>query len=173
MTYLEPKIHSSDSSVTVTQNANDVNLQIPAPSVGVFQFFEFTLTNSQIKNLHGTPIQILPAPGAGLVYQFREITTRLNYGGNNAFTASAGQGIGINYNGASKTAWLNTTAFNTITHDEYYQGGTLGGFGSNVAITEVENQAIILYNSSSTEIGGNAANDNTITVSFYYYLNSL
>ncbi len=127
-----------------------------------------TLTNSQIKNLHGTPIQAIAAQGVGTFVKVIEFSARLVYGGNNAFTNAGSQPITITYAQVATIGPLmpNSTLVATANQIVVFQTiATLGG-----ASTNFDNVAITFYNSSATEIAGNAANDNTITWSLTYQI---
>lgn len=130
---------------------------------------EGTLTNSQIKNLHATPIQVIAAPGAGKAIRVINSAAKLNYGGTNAFTAAAAQNI-VGRN--DTTTSINVTLMNnsdltgTVTAITYQ----IASNASSVDATKIENLPLYLYNTSTTEIGGNAANNNTIDYSISYYI---
>jgi len=128
------------------------------------------LTNSQIKNLHGTPIQVLAAPGAGKVYVVVSAIGKLLYGGSNVFTAGASQTINYAYGTANSVVIL-TNALITSSASKY--GSNASTTITNVAIASLENTALNLYNPISTEISGNAANNNTMNFTILYYIVSL
>ena len=128
-----------------------------------------TLTSSQIKNLHGTPIQAIAAPGSGKTIVIVNSSSKLNYGGTNAFVAGASQTIRAYYN--STTSALLQIATNTqITSTQNYSniGSTPGNISG--ASTNYSNQPITLYNDVATEISGNAANNNTLDWYIQYYI---
>lgn len=153
------------------------NLPLMVDSVGKFGtnnagnsgigYISGTLTNAQIKLLHATPITIIPAQGAGTFIRIISWTGKFNYGGNNAFTAGAGQTIAF-YLSTSNTlsASLISNATLTGTTSTYALGNAL----PSTFTTAGENQPLILYNSNVTEISGNAANDNTITYNICYQI---
>jgi len=126
------------------------------------------LTSSQVKNLHGTPIQAVAAPGAGNVVNIVNVFSKMTYGGSNVFVAGAGQFIAVMYapvanNNRPYNAMLNAAV---VAAASSY---TIGGVITTTAVaTQYENAAIQLYVTSVTEISGNAANDNTITVQILY-----
>jgi hypothetical protein len=135
-----------------------------------------TLTNSQIKNLHGTPIQWLAAPGAGKVYVVLEAWGKMIYGGSNVFTAAASQIVSIYY-GTSLAAVQNVNGIisnaGIVAAASNYS--TCSGLTTtnNSAIANFENVALNLYNPIATEIGGNAANNNTMSMAMVYYIMSI
>lgn len=128
-----------------------------------------TLTSSQVKSLHSTPITAIAAPGAGLMINVIGAVTTLHYGGTNAFTASASQSIVLNYtNGAGVTALgLNFgTAQITATTNTTVPSNSLGY--ASTATTNLTNTPIVAYQTVATEISGNAANNNTIVINITY-----
>jgi hypothetical protein len=129
-----------------------------------------TLTSSQIKSLHATPIAIVAAPGAGKVIVLVNAICKFKYGGSNVFVAGAGQTINLYYS--------NTIAFvgnfgNNVTLVGTTTGYTYPGLTSNLINQSFENLALNAYNPVATEISGNAANDNTFTISCVYYIATL
>lgn len=131
-----------------------------------------SLTNSQIKNLHATPIQLVAAPGAGQVLWPLCAIAKLLYGGSNVFTAAAAQSIDIYWATTSKvTTVLDNPSL--IKNASTYQNTYPGTNGQLTPITNYENLAWNLYNPVATEISGNAGNNNTITVIAYYFITSI
>ena len=130
-----------------------------------------TLTNSQIKALHGTPVTVLSAPGSGKWYRILCSTSKLIYGGTNAFTAGAAQTIAWYYStslSASMTCMTNAVIVLTATTYSNQNAPVV-----NYTASAVENQPLILYNSVATEITGNAANNNTVSYSVTYQIMSI
>lgn len=131
-----------------------------------------SLTNAQIKALHGTPIQIVAAPGAGKVLMWVSSASKLVYGGTNVFTAGGGAKISLYYGAGTTSTTIDVTTNATIISSAsgYSIIGVFAAASSNFAATALENTAFYLYNPSVTEIAGNAANNNTITWSLTYYV---
>lgn len=125
-----------------------------------------TLTNSQVKNLHGTPVQAIAAPGAGNVIQIIQASTTMNYGGTNAFTAGASQTISLYYGTAVSSGTLMSNSALTSASSSYnalvFPGQGAGTYNSLV------NTAMNIYNPIATEISGNAANNNTVSYNIVY-----
>ncbi len=126
------------------------------------------LTSTQIKALRATPITLIAAQGSGNAIWLLGIITKFTYGGTNVFVAAAGQTIGVYYVG---TAGLQvyTALFNaalTGSSSSYTQVPIVNSGGN--ATTIFENQAVVAANTVATEITGNAANDNTITINLLY-----
>lgn len=158
-------ITTSGAGNTVTINGNGV---IPITVV-------VTITSLQIKALHASPITIVPAQGANTIIVVQTALGYLTYGGTNAFTgggtvtlfyeSSAGT-IAI---GPSGAPMMNTTQMQA-TSDQI--GGTtftnLQAVGATVTgPTGVVNQPIVCGNSGA-DFTGNAANDNTLTITCTY-----
>lgn len=128
-----------------------------------------TLTNTQVKNLRATPVQIVAAPGAGNIIQVVTWSMTMNYGGTNAFTAPSSALVNL-FIGASVVAadGLYGTAL-TSTTSRYAQGvafdlGVLAGF----AYSSLANAALNIGNNGGAEIAGNAANNNTVSYNVLY-----
>ena len=127
-----------------------------------------TLTNSQIKNLHATPIVCIPAPAAGSFIAIQSIRSKLNYGGNNPFTAAATQAVTLYY-GTSPNI-QNVVTNSTLQQTSNYTSFNSPPINYAMASSLLDGIVVNLYNASTTEIGGNAANDNTISYSISYYV---
>jgi len=137
-----------------------------APAV-TLQTAQFTLTSAQMKALHATPVTAIAAPGAGKLIVMVGIYAKYIYAGTNVFVASAGQNVQVAFGSTTNGA---ITLFNVnqiaAAANVYIQAQT----GANVSNGATDNQAILLYNSSGTEVTGNAAGDNTFNINFLYYV---
>jgi hypothetical protein len=132
-----------------------------------------TLTSSQIKNLHGTPIEIIAAPGSGKAIQLIAFAARFNYGGTNVFVAGAAQTVSLYLNN-NTTALLGSAVSNAMIVASATKFSSLSPFNVGTSVNQVagvvDNVNVAAYNSVATEISGNAANDNTIDIVVSYYI---
>ncbi len=127
-----------------------------------------TLTSTQIKNLHASPITIIPAPGANKMVVAVSLVGKFNYG-TTPFTAIPNQGINL-FAGTNKSlgtlmdsVYLNSTNdFNVFNPPQPFLDIS----------ANLENQPITLYNAEITEITGNATDDTTVDVYVQYYVAS-
>lgn len=149
-----------------------------APGTG-FSTATLNLTNSQIKNLHGTPVTAISNPGSGKTIQVLGVITKMVYGGTNIFTAGASQTISAAYASSSGTTFTNSGVImsnaNIVNNASTIQTAIPANVGGGAAFpaTNLENQPIVVYNPVATEISGNAANDNTITVIITYVTHAI
>lgn len=137
-----------------------------APGAGILTT-TITLTNAQVKALHGTPVQIIAAPGAGNMIRVISATGKLIYGGTNAFTAGGAASIAIV--NSDLLALVCTVCANglLILTTSSYDLPLLNSLVSR-SVASTENLALMAYNPSATEIAGNAANNNTIAINVVY-----
>lgn len=132
-----------------------------------------TLTNSQIKNLRATPITLIAAPGSGKVLFVVSAVLKLNYGGTNVFTASAGVNVSLRYSGVSLDVITGTSG-------QWFANGTIGASANRLAMypgsflnttpDSAVNVGLVAINTGGSEIAGNAANDNTMSWNILYYI---
>lgn len=127
-----------------------------------------TLTNAQIKALRATPITVVPAAGAGRVIQLVSATLRLNYGGTNAFTITNTefQFKYVNGSGAAASQAVATSGFLNQTADTLTNA--LPKVDVAGAAATLRNAPLVIHNSGSAEVLGNAGNDNTVTLDIRY-----
>lgn len=155
------------SGNVLTSNGTDwTSAAVTGPSG--LTYVTLNITSAQIKALHGTPIQVVAAPGSGkVICLLSPFYGKFNYGGTNVFVAAGSQTIDL--------AW-GTTTNGTVLPNAALTGSTsvyttqTAGTHAGVSLASAENQALNLYNPAAAgEITGNAANNNTFTVSFFYY----
>lgn len=134
----------------------------------VIQTVTLPLTNAQIKAIRATPITIVAAPGAGFAHFPLACLCELVYGGNNAFTAAAGDNLAIKYKDGTTSTLLSGAV-------QAFVQGTASAFSlflpitaSNVTKANADNQPLVIHNITAGEIAGNAAADNTMNVILKY-----
>jgi len=133
------------------------------------------LTSAQVKTLNATPITIIAAPGAGKFISILNASANLTYGGSNVFIAGAAQSIALRYtNGSGDNPGSASLLLNAgiVSTSSYVNVGfpILARVG---ALALFENQPIVAWNPIATEISGNAANNNTITIAITYLVFNL
>ena len=150
--------------------SDGTNWTSTAPS-GSYLTSTTTITSAQIKALHATPIQLIAAPGSGKVIRIINIIGKMTYGGTNAFTGAAAQVVSVRYNLTTPTS-IGSAVFQlaaiTATSSQLAIIAPASASGNGNAYTLYDNAAIVAYQSQATEIGGNAANNNTMTFSIIY-----
>ncbi len=119
-----------------------------------------------IKALHGTPIQAIAAPGANLCIHILGYSGVYVYGGSNVFVAAAAQNITLTYAPVTGVSNVITTGILTGTTSTIVLKQDTNISAS--PVSDYSNVAITFYNTSATEISGNAANDNVVNWSITY-----
>ena len=167
-----PKFSTATYPVTAGTSGNvltsdGTNWTSSAATGGGILVATTTLTSTQIKALHGTPIQLIAAPGANNTIFVIQAVAKYIYGGTNVFTAAASQTINLYYGTGANLGMIVfnaslTTAASSVTSFQFNQGGS--------PLATFENVAVNLYNSSATEITGNAANNNSVMVKVLYQI---
>ena len=152
----------SSTTLTSTLGAGTLALNV---SSSVYGRVSVTLTSAQIKALSATPITLLAAQGAGTSIVPLQIQAKMTYGGTNVFTAP--QDITVKY--TTSVANFLAVIVGTGFIDQAVSMYNLTGIDQDViaAATVVENAAVILFNEAAA-ITGNAAGDNTVTVTMIY-----
>lgn len=126
-----------------------------------------TITSAQAKTIHASPISLLAAPGSGNFILIFSVTGQLNYGGTNAFTNGGTQALNIFY-GTDSTGVFAASALpaSQITSTSSQLNNTSAAASG--ASSTLLNKGLVVSQTSATEIGGNAAGNNTITVNIWY-----
>lgn len=167
-----PNTAGTSGNVLTSDGTNWIS-SASASGTATLNYVTLTLTSSQVKALHGTPIQLIAAPGAGKVIAIvSNVWSKLTYGGTSVFTAGASQTIVLSY-GTTQTIGTPMSNVGITGSATAYSNGTLAPAFSNVSAASLENIAVSLYNPVATEITGNAANNNTIGVGVVYYIITL
>lgn len=155
-------ITTSASGNTVTINGSNVPLSLTT-----------TLTSTQIKNLAGSPITVLAAPGANRQIVVRNVDTFFSYGGTNPFTTGTNPSIvlyydtNVNGNQAGAAVLSSTSYTQSASLYQFNFVGTPSAGGLTAAGT-VNKPIVVGIDSLATDIGGNAANDNEIIFVMQY-----
>ena len=161
-----PATAGTTGNVLTSNGTNWVSSTAPGGGVSSVSV---TLTSAQVKALHATPIEIIPAPGSGKGIMIISYSNKLNYGGTNVFVAGAAQTISLYYNNTT-TVLVNGMIPNAmiVSSANKFSIGYEPNSSTNQVAGVLDNVNVTAYNSSATEISGNAANDNTITISIVY-----
>lgn len=162
-----------DGTRLVTTSAGTTGQVLTSNGAGVAPTYQNTiltatvvLTSAQVKAIRATPITIVSAAGAGTYISVLACRAKLTYGGTNVFTAAASQTILLYYNAATQVGTCMDNASIVAAANTTYST-SLTSLGSRAA-TLVENLPVNARNSIATEISGNAANNNTITIVVTY-----
>jgi hypothetical protein len=129
------------------------------------------LTNSDIKNLRGTPKELVAAPGAGALIEFISAILILDYG-SDVLTESA-DNMAMEYDGGSAA-----TASEAIEATNFIDQGadtiTTAVPVKDVidAASDIVNKNLCLAQTGDGEYGGNGSNDSTMTVIITYRVHS-
>lgn len=164
-------VPGTSGNVLTSDGANWTSASAALPSQ--LNVATITLTSAQIKALHGTPIELIAAPGAGkTIIIMSPVWAKFTYGGNNVFSAGSGQVVSLYYGTTTNlTSSLVTNVAINGTNTVHFNQSVISTTGS--ASTNFENKAINAYNVTVAEISGNAANDNTISITVLYYIATL
>ena len=144
------------------------------------QLASVVLTSAQVKALNATPITLVAAQGAGtVIVPAGTIVCKKFYGGSNVWVGGASQTIELVYGSTSTTGITlqsvvgSTQITNTNTQYTFPLKDDDFGAGGLILAADCENLGIFVKNPIGTEISGNAANDNTISIVMPYYVVTL
>lgn len=134
---------------------------------GPVQTATVTLTSAQLQHLHGTPVQLIAAPGAGQALFIQNVFYQYKAGGtpytvvDGSFQLSEGASPYIS-NGT-----LNAPGASFI--DQPTSQVTVVSYNSNYTFSQsaIENQALSIYNNSGSGTEWSGGNG-TVTVTVYY-----
>jgi|ERR1041385_481640 hypothetical protein len=160
-----PSTAGTSTNVLTSDGTNWISSA--APGGGVLSA-SITLTSTQVKSLH-SGVTLISAAGAGKTIVILSAISRYTYGGNNAFTGTANTLLVYapisGPTNAVQTIISGTTQINGTV--SYILEGTV--LALNFAASKSDNQDIVIYN-SGINYGGNAANDNTVTIDVTYVI---
>lgn len=156
-------LDSTCVSAGMTQSAS------VAAASGVVGQTTVTLTKAQVIALRATPITLV-AGQTGKVLQLLQGAMFLKYGGTNVFTESTNN-LQVKYvdgSGAAASEVIETTGFIDQSADTCTVFGpvTANATLDNtiIATATASGAALVLHNTSGSEIAGNAGADNTVVV---------
>lgn len=122
-----------------------------------------TLTSAQVKVVRATPITIIAAQGAGLVIEFIAGMVFVKYGGTNVWTNP--QNLALRYKDSAGVIVSGAITAAGLVDQAGSIAETIPNVaGAIVAKANCDNQPVLLHNTGASEIAGNAANDNTLTI---------
>lgn len=136
-------------------------------SGGQVQVASVTLTSAQLLHLKATPVQLVPAPGPGMV--INAISATLQYkAGTIPYTGPGGNGIAISVPGESSSFLVGpAVGFIDQSTDHINQ---LSPGGPVFSRANAENAALIIRNNDAGEWSGG---DGTVIVTVYYTIVTL
>jgi len=152
----------SSTTLTSTLGAGTLALNV---NPSVYGRVSVTLTSAQIKALETVPITLLAAQGAGTSILPIQVQAKFTYGGSNVFTNPQDIVLMFPTMTGNFLATITGAGFLDQTVNMYNMSGVDADVVT--AATIVENAPVIMFN-DDTAITGNAANDNTITVTMIY-----
>lgn len=129
------------------------------------------LTNAQIKAMRATPVELVPAQGAGTVIEFVGAVLILDYG-SNALTEST-DNMAVEYNdGTAATASeaIESGSFIDATADTITNAVPVKDVVD--ASADIVNKNLALANTGDGEFAGNAGNDTVMRVVTTYRVHS-
>jgi hypothetical protein len=147
-------------------NANG-GLQDSGISAALLQVYtqSITLTQSQVQGAYATPVQLLPAPGAGKAYIVIEAIVYTNFqtsafaGGGNAYVQYSNT---VHGGGTDALSGDIPSAEITASSSQLYAlGGNVGN-----ALTGITNEGIFFSNASGPFTGGSSASTIVITLNY-------
>jgi hypothetical protein len=152
-----------------TKDASDIIRFKPVDQLGSSEEAEAvkTLTNSEIKNLLATPIEIVPAPGTGKVLQLISVMLKLN-AGTEVLTETA-DNLAVEYDNGSAVACseaIEATGFIDQLADTITNGIPVKDVID--AYADIANKNLAIANIGDSEYAGNATADATLTISVRY-----
>jgi len=138
-----------------------------------------TLTNTQIKNLQTAPITAVATPGAGKFIKVLYATCQLNHGGTNDFTNPGVSALSLFYtDNTFLSSGSGAPTYNTAMPQDTITASVTtiaSGFQAQQPYTgipaDMNNRAIVFQlDNGAGNIGGNAANNNTISWAIDYVI---
>lgn len=138
----------------------------------IVQQKKITLTSAQVKALNAAPVVAIAAPGVGKVINVINAITKLNYG-SNAFNSGAGQTINLYYNNNVENISQIFSNPSISSSSNKFDLRTVSYNLGNLSAGSIDNVNVAIHNPISTEIGGNASNDSTISIVINYIISTI
>lgn len=163
-----PNTAGTSGNVLTSNGTNWVSSTAPG---GGMLSATVVLTSAQVKALNVTPVTIVAAPGSGKVIWIMSTITKMTYGGTNQFTT--GGNVQLRYNNG--TGLIAQGQIGTTTQINAANSTYLRQVPTDIAenlTTALENLPIVAFNSGSA-YAGNAANNNTFTITVQYFISSI
>ncbi len=160
-----------------TSNSEFVTIDTTTGQLGSTSSSAFTLTarvqltSAQVKSINATPITLIPAQGVGTVIRVISVFANLNYGGTNAFTNPSNTNLALYYtNNTGLEVETNILEdLGVVATQDVGQYAPIAASAGSLPTGTIENTPVVITTDNGvSEFGGNAANNNTITVTAVY-----
>lgn len=162
-------LDGSTSGFVLTSNGTGVAPSFQAAGGGGLLSTSVVLTSAQVKALRASPQTIIAAQGSGTFISVVSVFSKMTYGGTNVFTN--GQACELFYAGSSVFTSGAAVSSQITASVSTYATATFGTIVP--AATACENNALLIKNNGASEITGNAANNNTLTIAVLYRVVSI
>ena len=132
-----------------------------------------TLTSQDIKSLRSHPVIIVPAQGPNTVIEILSTTAKFTYGGTNPFTNP--HTIMASYGNVYGPAIVSNLVARSVINGTYtiYGNGPCNEYNCLSFAGVIDNQPVVINVNGSSDITGNPANDNSLTVTMTYVVHTL
>jgi hypothetical protein len=157
----QPASAGNVGDVYVSQGASAVGTFAPLGTLGQIQETTGSFTAAQFNNLLATPVEIVPAPGAGKILVPISIYLKLNSDGTEFTTSFPNAALSLAYDGVTSATVLfspnvivGPTGIGGATTDVYCWAtqGSSGGTGSDPSL--VQDKGLFIRNSGGSEYAG-------------------
>ena len=161
----------ADDAGNIICTFDGINRRLDFPSAGtialpqdVMRVARTTIAAPAIKTLNATPVELLPAPGAGLLIEVLSVTLHQNYG-SEIFDGDRALVIGYTDGAEAITANVAHGDFHQNAADRIYIAQPALAVHATAATFLDENVGIT---AAAGEIGGNASDDTVWTIDVAY-----